>query len=870
MSYMKLQDCLNDRHGSYILPFLWYAGEDRETVGREIEAIKAAGINEFLVENRGGDWFCSDFWWDIFGFMLEKAKSLDMRVWLLDDSHVPTGSANDSLHKEENARYRPRNLRIEPVDVVGPLPASALIVPKHTEKEQIISVSAFLRDEETGHCVGDPIDLTRSITDDLCLIDLPEGVWRIYFVMTADPALLGLFANYISMLSRDSCRHLIDEVHEKIYAHFAPYFGNTFAGFFSDEPAFGNCNGKYGHDFHLHLMGEMQRVYPWWDDMPERLAARANLSIEATMRLLPALWDDVDSVSPGLRVAYMDVITGLWRDNFSKQIGQWCENHGVLYIGHNLEDEGIHMHTGWGCGHYFRSMAGQHMAGIDIVLNQMVPGITTIKHTSNSASKQFDSAFYQYSLAKLGASLAHITPHMRNRVVCEVFGAYGWTTGLPIMRSIINHFLANGTNHFVPHAYSMVFPDVYMPPSFYAGGLNPQYKLFGNMMLYVQRVCHLLADGVHKADLAVYYNAEPDWENCEHRCLDDVTAALTRSGFDFDILPSDTIYHDSIVKDGRLLVNKESYGAFVLPMAELLPKALLARLDELAAQGLQVIFTDKLPAGCERKDEDISGLIARFAAVSMKELPAAVEVACGRRLRVEPWSPSLRFYGLEKNDGTDLYIFNNEGREVIDTFVMPPRNGGCVIYDPWKNLAYRAAVGKNGMRLRLEAQQLLVVSFGCENNELDDFVYDLPQMRVLPLRYDIFVREAGNNGDFRLLRADSEAVNLTVANGLTRYCGEFRYDATWECSDPSATLLEIPNAGDSAELWINGVYCGASLGPVCRFDISGKLKNCKNYLSILTADNPSYSDRNPQRPGDIYSTKLPVVKHGFVGEILIG
>ena len=146
----ELQDCLNGKQCSYILPFVWYAGEDRETVGREIESIKAAGINEFLVENRGGDWFCSDFWWNILGFMLKKAQSLDMRVWLLDDSHVPTGSANDSLHKEENARYRPRNLRIEPVDVVGPLPASALIVPKHTEKETLFT-EVFLQIEFLVH-----------------------------------------------------------------------------------------------------------------------------------------------------------------------------------------------------------------------------------------------------------------------------------------------------------------------------------------------------------------------------------------------------------------------------------------------------------------------------------------------------------------------------------------------------------------------------------------------------------------------------------------------------------------------------------------------------------------------------------------------
>jgi len=614
------------------------------------------------------------------------------------------------------------------------------------------------------------------------------------------------------------------------------------------------------------------------------------LSLEATRLLLPALWDEVDEVSPALRVAYMDVITTLWRDNFSRQIGRWCEEHGVLYIGHNVEDRGAHMHTGWGCGHYFRSMAGQHMAGVDIVLNQMTPGITAIKHAAGCAAKQFDPAFYQYTLAKLGASLAHITPHMNNRAFCEVFGAYGWTLGLPLMRSILNHFMANGINYFVPHSYSMILPEVYrkqppyaagtnlhappgytsgdMPPSFHAGGFNPQHRIFGNLMRYTQRVCHLISDGVHMADVAVYYNAEPDWQNCAHRGLDDVTLSLTRSGFDFDLIPADTLYRDCTVANNRLVVNRESYGALVLPMAEILPLALLQRLDELAAQGLKIIFTDRLPTGCEYSTTDIRPWLTRLEATTMPELSRALDAACGKRLQVNPWDPALRFYGLEKADGTALYVFYNEGNTTLDTWIAL---SGCVqgtLYDPWTNKAYRAAVSEKGLRLRLEAQQLLVVLGGDADKNLPAFIYDPPPLRVLPLRYDIYVRDAGDNGDSRLLRANSEAVNLTVAEGLTRYCGEFRYKAQFHCSDPTATVLEIPYAGDCAELWLNGSYCGSSLGRVCRFDISGKLRAGQNMLTLLTADNPSYCDRGST--GAFWGAKLPVAPHGFVGDILIG
>ena len=80
MTDRKVQDCLNGNHGSYIFPLVWYAGEDRKLVEREIRAVKAGGIDEFVLENRGGNWFCRQPWWDIMDTALETAKELNMRM----------------------------------------------------------------------------------------------------------------------------------------------------------------------------------------------------------------------------------------------------------------------------------------------------------------------------------------------------------------------------------------------------------------------------------------------------------------------------------------------------------------------------------------------------------------------------------------------------------------------------------------------------------------------------------------------------------------------------------------------------------------------------------------------------------------------
>ena len=51
----KVCECLRNVRGSYFLPLLWYAGEGKEQLRREIRAVKDSGMDEFVLENRGGD-----------------------------------------------------------------------------------------------------------------------------------------------------------------------------------------------------------------------------------------------------------------------------------------------------------------------------------------------------------------------------------------------------------------------------------------------------------------------------------------------------------------------------------------------------------------------------------------------------------------------------------------------------------------------------------------------------------------------------------------------------------------------------------------------------------------------------------------------
>ncbi len=881
---------------NHLRPFLWYANESPAMVCQTLEILRQAGITEAILENRGGDWFGTDRWWEMLNAALAFAEEHGMRLWLIDDSHVATGSANDSLGRPENAKYRPLNLKLEAMDWVGEL-HGALRLPLLKEGEKLLQILAMPVEEATGEILPEPIELTGQQRDGLLLLSLPDRRWRIYFVLQAAPEEAGFFSRYITMLNRESCGHLLEEIHEKVYLHCGKYFGNAFAGFFSDEPSFGNCNGEYDFECLDNRIGELfRRLLAWEPSMPARLAAELHLPERQVMALLPALWDEVREASSRLRLAYMNVVTRLWKENFSRQLGEWCHGHGVEYIGHVLEDQGAHMRLGFGCGHFFRAMAGQDMAGWDIVLGQMIPyGLN---------GRRFDprfllhEGFYQYTLPKLAASLAHHTPRMKQRALCEVMGGYGWNAGLSLMKYLFSFCLANGTGEFVPHAFSLFPPEcyktssrgkdmdfssappgyclTYMPPTFHACGFNPQYPAIVQMFHYVQRTAELLEDGLHCPDVALYYAAEADWlHDGQEQDMDEVAAALTRANLDFDFLDHDLLCGEEahVNEHGALCLHYESYRALVLPFSNRYPASLLRRLAQFVSQGLPVFFLKGLP-GEWVEDEDGAPQepsapedASAFLFCSLEELPQVLNPS--RHLHFSQTSPALRFYHVAYPQGGGRIFFLNEGRKTLDLQVsLNEFQEGVVLYDPWRDRRESPQCPHpDAFRLRIAPLQLLVAEYGAAaGSPVAEFFYDDAPATSLPLKFDIYYREVTEK-EFTLLRRQSAPVNLLLEENLTRACGEYRYVTTWNCTDPEKIhCLRVPQCGDGVRLVVNGTALPWECGPTARFDLRGLVHKGENHWELFCADSPAYADRF-QGSGRQFGLRLPLQPHGFQGDL---
>ncbi len=178
----KLAECLkNQQSGKHILPFFWQHGEEYEILAEEMDAIYGCGIREFCVESRVHEQFCEERWWEDFAFILEEARKRNMRVWLLDDKFFPTGYANNYI--SEHTELRINSLRVNYLDYTGPQSEMAFIPERLEEGESYVSIVAYRR-KQNGNCLcGEGINLISKIENGLLWWDIPDGVWRIYYVI---------------------------------------------------------------------------------------------------------------------------------------------------------------------------------------------------------------------------------------------------------------------------------------------------------------------------------------------------------------------------------------------------------------------------------------------------------------------------------------------------------------------------------------------------------------------------------------------------------------------------------------------------------------------------------------------------------------
>ena len=708
---------------------------------------------------------------------------------------------------------------------------------KQFADDRLLGIYAIRQDGESGFLKKEyRMNLESEISENGLIWGVPEGEWKIYVLQLTRNR--GPHRDYINMMDRESCKVQIQAVYEPHWEHYQAEFGKTIAGFFSDEPELGNGH-LYDHNNGLGCSEEMD--YPWSRELEMEL--REELGEDFAGRLA-LLWEQqADKVeTAAVRYAYMDHVSRLVEKDFSWPIGEWCRAHGVEYIGHLIEDNNHASKTGSSLGHYFRGLAGQDMAGIDDIGGQVMPGQEDLDLNMPPFHSR-NGSFYHYGLGKLGSSAAAIEPLKKGNSMCEIFGAYGWGEGVRLEKYLLDHFMVRGINHFVPHAFSAKeYPDPDCPPHFYAHGNHPQYRHFGALMAYGNRVLELLNGGVHIAPAAVLYHGESEWMG-DAMASDVVGHQLYDHQIDYDYIPQDVflpenaydmeITYDAERAEGSFRVNTQNYRVLIVPKLQFITPHMKAALKQLQAAHFPVYFVDGLPEGVEGE------------VVSLSELAEMLEKAGISEISITPENNRIRYYHYEHTDGSAVYMFVNEGSGIYEGTVELPESRGCYMYDAWENTIQDAeavwdeADGITRVSLALEPLKSCLLVF--EQREKAEVALKEKKTPLTRTGAEIqflgtWQRSICRSIEYPHFKAKKE---VTIPDRLheeePEFSGFVRYENRFVGEAAATYILEISDAYEGVEVFLNGKSLGIQIVPTYRYELSSNVKDGENEIAIEVA-----------------------------------
>lgn len=808
---------------NYILPFLWMHGASDERKRKMVEVIYESGAKAVCVEARPHPDFAGHLWWHDVEVILEEAKKREMKVWILDDAHFPTGLANGAA---EHAPEHLKRICLEEqhIDILGPVsgvtvnieerlnrnPETDECMPEYYKEKVVEVLLAEVETKEEQEVLKNVICLTEQIKNGTVTLSVPKGVYRV-FIITRKIHASKFLSDAISFLEPESVDLLIKAVYETHYEHFSKWFGNTIAGFFSDEPGFFNLRDRgYGDVFRT---GTDSEPLPWTDQLYEQLKDKFPTDARMCLPYLFGSESEKAGEDRAFRSLYMDLVTKTYEENFPAKLSKWCAQHKVEYIGHVVEDIPSYERLGQGVGHYFRAIRQQDMAGIDVVLNSLLPE---------------KEDFYLYGLPQLAASCAAHSKKQKGRALCELFGAYGWSEGVSFMKWMADFMLLHGINVFVPHAFTdSAFPDEDCPPHFWAEGNNPQFPAIGQLFNYMNRMAELLSKSTPIVKNAVLFEAESDWAGdtapyCE------IGKELITHQMEYHLVCMDDLRNIEC-KEGQICLGNQKYSRLFLSKAKFMSKENAAILDKLQKQGISICFTDSRPLSLEG---EVLSELSEIPVVSISEVAEQAERSL---ITLEGKSKKWVHCSSFRNEREVFHVLlNTSMKESVEVKMAVQsilnEKSGMIRVDMMKQ-CYQEQAGFE-QKLLLEPGELVILMEVPEEDIPSSVSFQkIKKWKVLPIdtwklslsAYD-HPEEWEEQGEIKQLKDLYEA--------YPDFAGKVRYETTIDLDH--AEELWLRGATEAVSVWADDEPLGRCIGTPYRYTLPCK-KTGKAVLRVEVA-----------------------------------
>lgn len=606
-----------EREYSPLAFWFWNGTLEPETLREQIREMVDKGVYGGFMHSRAylKTPYLEKEWWDAVDACIDEGRKQGFSPWLYDEYAWPSGTAGSTF--EYGYQKPSRVLSLGECHMAKGLTVKTLeLTGSHSLKD----LTGLLEDEPVA-----AFTLTGS-TDALHISPLSLD-WKsqdnsFKFPCRVMAFFRKIYPGYVDYLNKETIRLFISLTHEEYARHYGEDFGSLIPGIFFDE---------------IYMAAH---PLPWTDHLPEEFEKRRGYSL---LPLLPLLMEGEGEEAKKVRGDYYSILAELYEEAFFKQIGDWCESHGLKLTGHT--EEGLWDHPRRQ-GNFFSTM--KHL---------QIPGA--------------DNHDYRYRFPrkitcvepKYAVSVARA--HNRSRCMSEAMGGAGWGCSLQQFKRGINTMGAMGINMFILHGFYYECDhqgsQADWPTSFFYQ--NPYWRHFKLFADYMGRVCRFNAAGMPLVDVGLFYPIEAMQENtvggqlssyASHLARNFHTAlyALLENQIDVDMIDGDSLLNARI-DAGSLKAGQQSFKALVCPAGPGLTPSLITRLSAFAEAGGTLLFyrcgdADDLPHGLEG-----------FPVIDPEELPACLKKHLTPRVTVIEGSRADFYASCRVVDNKTMYFVSN-------------------------------------------------------------------------------------------------------------------------------------------------------------------------------------------------------------------
>ncbi len=479
----------------------WNEKLDTAETARQIALMDEAGLGGFFMHARGGlqTEYMGQEWFDNISVSIDEANQRDMKPWAYDEAGWPSGFGGGRVC-QKGLKYQQKILRMSH--------------KKPEDESRLLTV------------YGD-----------------------YYFYYDVNPY-------YVDVLDAEVIGDFIREIYEPYYEKY----GDTFQGFFTDEPQF--SYGATGWSF--TLPDEYRKAYG-----------------EELLEHLHELFLNVGEYKK-TRVQYWKLITELFSKNFSKQIYDWCDSHGLKLTGHMLLEESFAEQIP-PCGACMPNYEYYHIPAMDCLGRDVIWDLTA--HQLGSAAQQMG----------------------RRQVLSETFAGCGHNVSFDELLRIYGHQMIHGVNLLCQHlqGYSMrgIRKRDWPPALYYQQPWWPYYERFNTA---VSRIGQILAEGQVCCDTLLLHPQTSAWILYNGEKNEEIREFYQRFkkliiGFDamhvpFHLGDEIMIERHGRVEEDKFIIGQMAYSTVVVPEHICFFENTEKLLAQFKANGGKVVTPDQITA----------------------------------------------------------------------------------------------------------------------------------------------------------------------------------------------------------------------------------------------------------------------------------